>query len=220
MPLVVSRPGKIIAVGLNYLDHAKESGASLPDRPMTFAKFSTSLIGPGEAIELPPWATQVDYEAELAVVIGRLARGVSRGDALDFVAGYTAMNDVSDREAQFAEGQFSRAKSYDTFAPIGPRVVPPTEIGDPQALGIRCRLNGELVQDGNTAEMIFGVAELIEFLSAAMTLEPADIIATGTPAGVGIFRDPKLFLTPGDVVTVEIDGIGELSNPVIARPPK
>lgn len=218
--LVVSRPGKIIAVGLNYLDHATESRGSVPDQPMTFAKFTTGLIGPGEAIQLPSWATEVDYEAELAVVIGRLAQEVSRDDALDFVAGYTALNDVSDRTAQFAEGQFSRAKSYDTFAPIGPRLVPADELGDPQTLGIRCRLNGELVQDSNTSEMIFSVAYLIEFLSATMTLEPGDIIATGTPAGVGVFRDPKLFLAPGDIVTVEIDGIGELTNPVVARTPR
>lgn len=211
------RPGKIVAVGLNYRDHAGESGAALPTSPMIFAKFPSSLIASGEPILVPPGCDQVDYEAELAVVIGREAREVSVEQALDHVLGYTALNDVSDRAAQFAEGQFVRAKSYDTFTPMGPRVVPAAEIPDPQRLSVRCWLNGELVQDGSTADMVFGVGDLISFLSRTITLEVGDIIATGTPAGVGIFRNPPLFLRPGDEVTVEIEGIGRLTNPVAER---
>lgn len=217
--LPIPRPGKIVAIGLNYRDHATESGKDLPLAPMVFAKFPSSMIPAGVPIALPAGCEQVDYEAELAVVIGREAREVTAVEALDYVAGYTALNDVSDRAAQFAEGQFVRAKSYDSFTPIGPRFVARDEIPDPQRLAIRCWLNGELVQDGNTADMIFGVAELIAFLSSTITLDAGDVIATGTPAGVGVFREPPLFLRPGDEVTVEIEGIGRLTNPVTARQP-
>lgn len=215
--LPIPRPGKIVAVGLNYRDHAAESGGDLPASPMIFAKFPSSMIASGEPILLPPGCDRVDYEAELAVVIGRQAREVPVQEALDHVLGYTALNDVSDRAAQFAEGQFVRAKSYDTFTPIGPRLTPAAEIPDPQRLAVRCWLNGELVQDGTTADMVFGVAELISFLSHTITLEVGDVIATGTPAGVGVFRDPPLFLRHGDTVTVEIEGIGRLVNPVAER---
>lgn len=216
--LPVDRPGKIIAVGLNYRDHAKEADVSAPLQPVIFSKFSSSLVGSGEPIRIPHWCAQADYEAELAVVIGRTAQGVAAAEAMDFVAGYTAMNDVTDREAQVSDGQWVRSKSYDTFAPIGPRVVPASEIPDPQNLFVRCWLNGDLVQDGHTSDMIFGVAELIAYVSDTMTLDPGDIITTGTPAGVGAFRDAPIFLKPGDEVTVEIERIGRLTNPVIAGP--
>lgn len=215
--LPVDRPSKIVGIGLNYRDHAREANLAVPAQPVVFAKFPSSLIGPGEPIRIPQGCDQVDYEAELAVVIGRTACGVSAADALDFVAGYTAFNDVSDREAQFRDGQWVRAKSYDTFAPIGPALVPASEIADPQDLVIRCWLNGELVQDSSTSQMIFGVAELIAYLSATIVLEPGDIIATGTPAGVGFFRPQPLFLKAGDLVSVEIEHIGSLTNPVTAR---
>lgn len=214
--LPVERPGKIIAIGLNYRDHAKEADTSSPLQPVVFAKFSSSLIPSGEPIRIPQSCPQVDYEAELAVVIGRTARGVSAADAMDYVMGYTGMNDVTDREAQSSDGQWVRSKSYDTFGPIGPRVVPAAAIPDPQNLSVRCWLNGELVQDGHTSDMIFGVAELIAYLSDSMTLDPGDVITTGTPAGVGAFRAVPIFLKAGDEVTVEIESIGRLTNPVIA----
>ncbi len=213
--LPVARPGKVIAVGLNYRDHAAESDAPLPESPILFAKWSTCLIPAGAAIVLPPGVDQADYEAELAVVIGRTAKHVSADDALDFVSGYLALNDVSDRAAQSKDGQWSRAKSYDTFGPCGPRFVPASEIPDPQRLAITCDLNGERMQDSNTASMIFGVRALIEFISARITLEPGDMISTGTPDGVGAFRPVPVFLKPGDEVTVTVEGIGSLTNPVV-----
>jgi 2-keto-4-pentenoate hydratase/2-oxohepta-3-ene-1,7-dioic acid hydratase in catechol pathway len=215
---VIERPQKIICVGLNYRDHAEESGLSPPERPILFAKWPTALIGPGESIVIPKITTQVDYEAELGVVIGSHVRGVSAEDALAAVAGYVCVNDVSARDLQFSDGQWARAKSLDTFCPVGPEVVPAREIPDPQALGIRTRLNGELMQDSTTAGMIFTVAEIVAFASEAITLEPGDLIATGTPAGVGFARTPPVWLRPGDEVTVEIDGIGALTNPVVAAP--
>ena len=183
---------------------------------MLFAKWQTALIGPGEPIVLPPITRKVDYEAELGVVIGARVRGVSRENALEAVAGYICVNDVSARDLQFADQQFTRGKSLDTFCPVGPRLVPASEIPDPQALGIRAILNGETMQSSSTAEMIFGVAEIVAFVSEAITLEPGDLIATGTPAGVGVFRDPPVLLQPGDVITIEIDGLGSLTNPVRA----
>jgi 2,4-diketo-3-deoxy-L-fuconate hydrolase len=214
--LPVDRPGKIVAVGLNYRDHASESAVEAPQAPIIFAKWSTCLIPNGSAIVLPPGITEVDWEAELAVVIGRTARDIPVADALSYVSGYTCMNDVSARKAQRDEGQWTRAKSFDTFGPIGPRVVPAAEIGDPQNLGVRARVNGELMQSANTRDMIFGVAELISRISASTTLEVGDIISTGTPAGVGAFRPTPVFLRPGDVVEIEIDKIGVLTNPVVA----
>jgi 2-keto-4-pentenoate hydratase/2-oxohepta-3-ene-1,7-dioic acid hydratase in catechol pathway len=212
----IERPGKIVCVGLNYRDHAAESNLPLPERPLLFAKWQTSLTGPGDPIVLPPVSNQVDYEAELGVVIGTRARGVSVDDALGVVAGYICVNDVSARDIQMSDGQWTRAKSFDTFCPVGPAIVPAAEIPDPQALAIRCLLNGELMQDSSTAEMVFSVAEIIAFVSEAITLEPGDLIATGTPAGVGMARNPQVFLADGDVVTVEIDGVGTLTNPVRA----
>jgi 2-keto-4-pentenoate hydratase/2-oxohepta-3-ene-1,7-dioic acid hydratase in catechol pathway len=214
VPLSISRPGKIVCVGLNYLDHAAEGGQELPKAPLLFAKWPNTLIGDGEAIVLPPEATEVDYEAELGVVIGTTAKRVSVGDALDHVAGYICLNDVSARDLQFGDGQWTRGKSPDTFCPVGPRLVPREEIDDPQQLGIRCILNGQTMQDSSTAQMIFSVAEIIAYVSKIITLEPGDLIATGTPAGVGVFRDPKVLLEDGDEVSIEIDGLGTLTNPV------
>src|SRR3954451_20094180 len=212
----VREPQKILAIGLNYADHARETGAKLPEAPVIFVKTNNSLNHPGSVIR---WrggdSKQVDYEAELAVIIGRRTRDVSRDEALDQVLGYTCCNDVSARDAQFSDGQWIRAKSFDTFCPLGPWIVTADEIPDPQALAIRCRVNGETLQDSSTAEMVFGVADLISYASRFMTLEPGDVITTGTPAGVGVARRPQVFLGDGDVVDVEIDGIGTLSNAVV-----
>ena len=214
MPLPIERPSKIVCVGLNYRDHAAEQGTELPAAPLLFAKWPSSLIGPGEPIVLPPESSQVDYEAELGVVIGTRARHVSEADALDHVRGYLCLNDVSARDLQFADGQWTRGKSPDTFCPVGPRLVPREEVPDPQALGIRAVVNGETLQDSSTAQMIFSVAEIIAYVTRTTTLEPGDLIATGTPAGVGVFRDPKVLLADGDEVTIEIEGLGALTNPV------
>ncbi len=215
--LPIERPQKIICVGLNYRDHAEEQGGDLPERPLLFAKWPNTLIGPGDPIVLPSISTKVDYEAELGVVIGSRARGVSVENALEAVAGYICVNDVSGRDLQFSDGQWVRGKSLDTFCPVGPALVPASEIPDPQALGIRAILNGEVMQDSTTANMVFGVAEIVAFISQAITLEPGDLIATGTPAGVGVFRDPQVLLKPGDEITIEIDGIGALTNPVVGE---
>jgi 2-keto-4-pentenoate hydratase/2-oxohepta-3-ene-1,7-dioic acid hydratase in catechol pathway len=214
VPLPIDRPSKIVCVGLNYRDHAEEQGVELPAAPLLFAKWPNTLIGPGEPIVLPREAHEVDYEAELGVVMGARARHLSEADALDAVGGYLCMNDVSARDLQFADGQWTRGKSPDTFGPVGPRLVPREEVPDPQALTIRCLLNGETMQDSSTANMIFSVAEIIAYVSRVVTLEPGDLIATGTPAGVGVFRDPKVLLREGDEVTVEIEGLGALTNPV------
>ncbi len=214
MPLSIDVPGKIICVGLNYRDHAEETGAELPTAPLLFAKWPNTLIGPGEPIVLPEEAREVDYEAELGVVIGRRARRVDEAQALDAVRGYICVNDVSARDLQFADGQWTRGKSPDSFCPVGPRLVPREEVDDPQALAIRCLVNGQVLQDSSTAQMVFSVAEIIAYVSRTITLEPGDLIATGTPAGVGVFRDPKILLKDGDEVTVEVEGLGSLTNPV------
>lgn len=206
-------PGKIMAIGLNYMDHCREQRVPPPDRPLVFTKFNTSLLGPGETITWDPGLTaQVDHEVELGVVIGRTARRVREEDALNYVFGYTVINDVSARDLQFSDKQWVRGKSLDTFCPVGPLIVTADEIPDPQALAVRCRVNGETRQDSSTAEMIFGVRHLVAFLSRAFTLEPGDLIATGTPDGVGVFRKPPVFLKNGDVVECEIEGIGTLRN--------
>lgn len=212
----VPRPEKIVCIGLNYRDHAIETGQALPEQPILFAKWANSVIGPGTAIEIPPETSQADYEAELGVVIGRRARNVSEGQALDHVAGYTCCNDVSARDLQMAVSQWTRGKAIDTFLPMGPVLVTVDEIPDPQQLAIRCLVNGEERQSSTTSQMIFGVAELVAYLSRTMTLEPGDVIATGTPPGVGMALDPPRWLKPGDEVTVEIEGIGALVNPVVA----
>lgn len=212
--LPIDVPSKIICVGLNYRLHAEEGGIPIPERPVLFAKWPTSLIGDGDPIVLPPQSSSVDYEAELAVVIGTTARDVPVSEALDHVAGYLIMNDVTARDLQSSDGQWTRSKSFDTFGPIGPRLVPASEVPDPQALGIRAWLNDDLVQDSNTADMIFSVAEIIAFVSAGITLLPGDVISTGTPSGVGLHRDPPRLLQTGDRICVEIDGLGRLENPV------
>ncbi len=217
MALPIDRPGKIIGVGLNYRDHAEEQGVELPSAPLLFAKWQTSLIGPGEAIVIPRVSQRVDYEAELGVVIGERVRGVSADEALDVVRGYICVNDVSARDLQFADGQWTRGKSPDTFCPLGPELVPRGDVPDPQALRVRCILNGAVMQDSTTANMIFSVAEIIAYASSTMTLEPGDLVATGTPAGVGVFRKPPVLLKDGDEVTVEVEGIGALTNPVRAE---
>ena len=207
------RPGKVVAIGRNYREHTDEEGVSAPAAPLVFAKWPSSVVGHGADIRWDPGLTgQVDYEAELGVVIGRTARHVTEADALDHVLGYTCINDVSARDLQFGDGQWVRGKSLDTFCPMGPVLVTADEIGDPQDLAITCRVGGELVQDSRTSEMYFSVAQIISFLSRSFTLEPGDVIATGTPGGVGAFRDPPRFLGDGDRVTVEIERIGRLEN--------
>lgn len=209
----VPRPGKVVAIGRNYRAHAEEEGVDPPTAPLIFAKWPSSVIGPDDLIRWEPALTsQVDYEAELAVVIGRIARRVSVDEALECVLGYTCLNDVSARDLQFGDGQWVRGKSLDSFCPVGPAIVTADEVGDPQSLSIACFVNGERVQDGHTSQMYFGVAEIISHCSQAFTLEPGDVIATGTPSGVGVFRDPPRFLEDGDVVVVEIERIGRLEN--------
>jgi 2-keto-4-pentenoate hydratase/2-oxohepta-3-ene-1,7-dioic acid hydratase in catechol pathway len=211
----VTRPEKIICVGLNYRDHAAESGQPVPDQPVLFAKYPNSLIGLGASIKLPRAAPEsVDYEAELAVVIGRPASRVSTSNALDHVAGYTCANDVSARDLQSRGGQWVHGKAIDTFLPLGPWLVTTDEIGDPQRLRISCTVNGDVLQDSNTRQMVFGVAQLISFISQTISLAPGDIIITGTPPGVGFARKPPRFLRAGDDVTVSIERIGDLTNPV------
>lgn len=211
----IPRPGKIVCVGLNYRDHAEEQGVELPTAPLFFSKFTTSLIGPGDAIVIPPSVTKCDYEAELGVVLGSTVSKVSKENALEAVAGYVVANDVSARDLQFADGQWTRGKSPDTFCPVGP-LVPARDVADPHALRIRAILNGETVQDSTTANLIFGIDEVISYLSQTSTLEAGDLILTGTPAGVGVFRTPQLLLQPGDEITIEVDGIGSITNPVTA----
>jgi len=207
-------PGKIVCLGLNYADHAREQGKEPPVRPIIFAKAVTALAAPGADIVIPAGVDSVDAEAELAVVIGRDCRRVDRETALDHVAGYTAFNDVSARRIQREDRQWFRAKGFDTFAPCGPWLVTPDETGDPGALSVTQRLNGRVMQAGTTADLIFDVPAVVSFVSAGMTLRAGDIIATGTPAGVGVFRDPPVFLSDGDLVEIEISRIGALRNRV------
>jgi 2,4-didehydro-3-deoxy-L-rhamnonate hydrolase len=206
---------KIVAVGLNYRDHAREVDLALPECPLLFAKWPNAVVGDGDAIVIPPGVDEVDYEAELAAVIGVRVKHVSVENALEAVQGYSCLNDVSARSMQFSDGQWTRAKSLDTFCPIG-TVVPRDEVGDPQSLRIRCSVNGETVQDATTADMIFSVAELVAFVSETITLEPGDVIATGTPPGVAMGRADGRYLRPGDTVEVEIEKVGRLTNPVVA----
>ena len=211
----VPRPGKIICIGLNYMDHVLESGADVPKAPLIFSKYDTCVAASEDSILLPKGSEQVDFEAELAVVIGRLAKNIKVENAMDHVFGYTNFNDVSARDMQFADGQWQRGKSCDTFAPFGEFVATKDEIPDPHNLRIQFRLNGETMQDSNTNQLIFKIPELVEYLSRSITLEPGDIIATGTPPGVGFARKPPIFLKDGDVCEVEIDGLGVLINPVM-----
>ena len=211
----VPRPGKIICIGLNYMDHVLESGAEVPKAPLIFSKFDTCVAASEDPILIPVGSEQVDFEAELAVVIGRRAKNIKLEDAMDYVFGYTNFNDVSARDMQFADGQWQRGKSCDTFAPFGEYVATKDEIPDPHNLRIQFRLNGETMQDSNTNQLIFKIPELVEYLSRSITLEPGDIIATGTPPGVGFARKPPVFLKDGDVCEVEIEGLGILINPVV-----
>jgi acylpyruvate hydrolase len=209
----LKHPSKIIAIGQNYMDHCRECNVPPPELPVVFTKFPSSINSPtGDIRWRSDLTTQADWEAELGVVIGQTARHVSEEDALDYVFGYTVINDVSARDLQFGDGQWVRGKSLDTFCPIGPVIVTADEIPDPQNLGIRCLVNGEMMQESNTLEMIFNVRYLIAFLSQAFTLNPGDVISTGTPHGVGVGRDPKIFLQDGDVVETEVDHIGRLRN--------
>jgi 2-keto-4-pentenoate hydratase/2-oxohepta-3-ene-1,7-dioic acid hydratase in catechol pathway len=212
---MIETPQKIVCVGLNYRDHAEEQGVDLPERPLLFAKWPNTLIADGDEIRLPAISKQVDYEAELGVVIGKRTRRVAAQDALDSVRGYVVANDVSGRDLQFSDGQWVRGKSLDTFLPVSD-LIPAGEVPDPQTLGIRAILNGETMQDSNTSNMVFGVADIVSFVSQGITLEPGDLIITGTPAGVGAFRKPQVWLKPGDEITIEIDGLGSITNPVVA----
>ena len=212
----VPRPSKIICIGLNYLDHVRESGAEIPKSPLIFSKFDTCVAASEDKILLPTGSGQVDFEAELAVVIGRRAKNIKLEDAMNYVFGYTNFNDVSARDMQFADGQWQRGKSCDTFAPFGEFVATKDEIADPHSLRIQFRLNGETMQDSNTDQLIFKIPDLVEYLSRSITLEPGDVIATGTPPGVGFARKPPVFLKDGDVCEVEIEGLGILINAVSA----
>jgi 2-keto-4-pentenoate hydratase/2-oxohepta-3-ene-1,7-dioic acid hydratase in catechol pathway len=213
--LPIARPGKIVCVGLNYRDHAEEQGVELPAAPLLFAKWPNALIGPGDPIVIPPTVTKCDYEAELGVVIGARVRRVSEENAREAVSGYVCANDVSARDLQFGDGQWTRGKSVDTFCPVGP-LVPAADVPNPHALRIRTIVSGEVLQNSTTANLIFGLEEIISYASQTVTLEPGDLILTGTPAGVGIFRNPQRLLQPGDEVTIEIEGVGSLTNPVVA----
>ncbi len=213
----IPRPGKIICIGLNYSDHAAESGQPIPQYPVVFAKYANAVVGPGEAIMLPKVTNQVDYEAELGFVIGKRGRYVSVDDAMNYVAGYLPINDVSARDYQMRTSQWTMGKIFDTFAPMGPALVTADEISNPHDLDICLTINGEVLQNSNTCNLIFGVPQLVASLSEVMTLEPGDVVSTGTPPGVGMARKPQRWLKPGDVVDIEIEGLGTLSNPVVAE---
>ncbi|HTK73828.1 MAG TPA: fumarylacetoacetate hydrolase family protein [Gemmataceae bacterium] len=215
----VPDPPKILCIGLNYRDHAKENNRAIPTEPVLFAKFHNTLIGPDDPIRLPNVSQKVDYEAELVVVIGKRGRDIPKARAMEHVAGYTIGHDVSARDWQFKgeEKQWVVGKTFDTFAPTGPHLITADEVPDPHKLDIKLRLNGEVMQDSNTREFIFQIPDLIAYLSQVVTLEPGDLIFTGTPPGVGVARKPPVFLKPGDVAEVEIEGLGVLRNPVIAR---
>jgi 2,4-didehydro-3-deoxy-L-rhamnonate hydrolase len=213
----VLTPEKVVCIGLNYKDHAGEQGVPIPDEPVLFAKFANSVIGPSDEIQVPAAATKVDYEAELGVVIGTECRVVSEAEALSHVAGYMCMNDVSARDLQFSSSQWTRGKAIDTFLPTGPYLTTADEIDDPQSLTIRCLIGDEVMQDSSTSKMVFSVAELISFISHTITLVPGDLIATGTPAGVGFAKEPSRYLKEGDEVSVEIEGLGTLTNRVTRR---
>jgi 2-keto-4-pentenoate hydratase/2-oxohepta-3-ene-1,7-dioic acid hydratase in catechol pathway len=208
----VHRPSKIICLGKNYAEHAREGGFDAPERPLLFSKAPSALNGPFDPIRLPRFSGRVDWEVELAVVIGREGKRIAPEAAFDYVAGYTVMNDVSGREAQFGDGQWFRGKSFDTFAPLGPALLTPDEIGDVDGLRLTSLVNGEVMQEGTTRDLIFDIPTLIAYISQDMTLMPGDIISTGTPAGVGIFRDPPVTLMEGDVVECRIDPLGALVN--------
>lgn len=210
-------PGKIICIGLNYSDHAAETGQPIPKYPIVFSKYSNTVIATDDPIVLPRVTNEVDYEAELGFVIGKTARYIPAAQALDYVAGYMPINDVSARDYQTRISQWTMGKTFDTFAPMGPALVTSDEIADAGNLKISLMINGEVLQDSNTNKLIFGIAQLVEALSEVMTLEAGDVVSTGTPPGVGMARNPKRYLRPGDVVNITIEGLGTLSNPVVAE---
>ncbi|RKL65052.1 fumarylacetoacetate hydrolase [Salipaludibacillus neizhouensis] len=210
----ISNPGKVVCVGNNYMDHCIEQNVEPPKKPMIFSKWPSCIIANGEEIKLPKDSEQVDYEAELAVIIGKGGKNISEEDALDHVFGYTIINDVSARDIQFEDVQWVRGKSYDTFAPLGPVIVTKDEIEDPHNLDIKLEVNGKALQDSNTKNLIFKIPNIISYLSKGFTFEAGDIIATGTPHGVGVFRDPQVFLQSGDTCKIEIESIGTLENKV------
>lgn len=212
----VPHPGKVVCVGLNYRDHAAEVGKDVPTEPVLFGKWANSVTGPDVDVEIPPGCEKVDYEGELGVVIGTTARRVSVEDAMDHVAGYVVCNDLSARDLQWRLGQWTRGKAIDGFLPMGPALVTADEVGDPGDLPVRTWLNGELVQDSSTAQLVFGVAELVSSISGTITLEPGDVIATGTPPGVGMAHDPPRFLQPGDEVAVEVGRVGRITTRMVA----
>jgi len=211
----IHRPSKIICLGKNYAEHAKEGGFENPEKPLIFCKTPNALSGPYDPIILPRSSSQVDWEVELAVIISKQGKRINKTDAFDYVAGFTVMNDVSGREAQFSDSQWFRGKSFDSFAPTGPFIVTPDEIDDVNNLRLTAVVDGEIMQDGNTRDMIFDIPAIIENVSEDITLIPGDIISTGTPAGVGIFRDPPVVLKPGNVVECYIEKIGTIINKVI-----
>jgi len=212
----ITHPSKLIGIGLNYRDHIEEIKGQIPKQPLLFAMYANAIVGPGEAIVIPPMSKQVDYEAELGVIVGRRGRRLSREDAMDYVVGYTIINDVSARDLQFSDGQWLRAKSFDTFAPMGPYLVTKSTLGEAEGLAIELRLNGKTMQKSHTGNLIFKVPDLVSYISQVMTLEVGDVIATGTPGGVGFVRNPQVFMKPGDVVEIEIEDIGVLRNRVVA----
>lgn len=210
----ISRPSKIICLGLNYLDHREESGFEKPQKPLLFSKTPNALTGPFDPILLPRSCDQIDWEAELAVVIGKAGKRIATSKALEYVAGFSVMNDVSGRQAQFSDGQWFRGKSFDTFAPMGPALVTVDEIEKLHNLKVTACVNGKVMQDGNSADMIFDIPTIIAFISQDITLMPGDIISTGTPSGVGIFRDPPVLLKAGDIVECEVESVGTIRNSV------
>jgi acylpyruvate hydrolase len=211
----IPRPGKITCIGLNYADHAHEQGIEPPASPIFFVKTVNAICGPGDPIVLPPNSTQVDFEAEFAVVIGKGGKNIPKERAMEHVAGYMILNDVSARDMQFGDKQWYRGKSCDTFAPCGPWIVTKDEVSDPSNLRISLTLNGETMQDSNTSNLVFKVPYLISYLSQSVTWDPGDILSTGTPPGVGVFRKPPVFLKPGDIVSITVEGLGTLTNPVV-----
>jgi acylpyruvate hydrolase len=210
----IPRPGKIVALGKNYLDHVEETGSDVPEFPVVFTKFSSSVIGPDDPIVIPKVSSKIDWEVELGVVIGKSCKDVSEEQALDYIAGYTIINDVSARDIQMDDEQWVRGKSLDTFCPMGPCIVTQDEMGDASGLKMHTKVNGEIKQDSSTSNLMYKVKQIISFLSKSFVLEPGDVIATGTPAGVGFVRDPPEFLKPGDNVELYIEKIGYLRNPV------
>ena len=213
----VLRPSKVICLGLNYREHAAEASMSVPDYPVLFHKVSGSLIGHGQPIVIPRISSKIDYEGELAIIIGRRGKYIAEHEALSFIAGYAVANDVSARDLQFRTSQWTTGKMLDTFGPLGPALVTRDEVPDPNKLSIKTILNGEVMQDGNTADMIFRVPYIVSYISEITTLEPGDVIMTGTPPGIGNTRTPPVFMKPGDTITVEIERLGVLSNPLVAE---